>query len=471
MEEINLEELTFEKDDLLNRKQIAINLTNIIKNKSNLNVLAIDSSWGTGKTTFINKWINMLKTDPNYNTTFETIYFNAWESDYSNDALLSLIFQINKSISKTLENNKPLLEKHKEKLKNIGKIAGTVALKYATKGVFDSTDWNENLEKGLSEFSDKIGSSIFKQHSIQKDARDLLKKNLLEYQELISKKIIIFIDELDRCKPTYSIQILETIKHLFNLDNYVFVISLDKEQLSHSIKTVYGQDMNSTSYLRRFFNLEYQLPNKKTQNYLNKKLDELDKNLLRTQYLKIFLSEIFTQEDYTLRDVDKVIAFTELLLLNVDFFTSNNLGPYNFNYLITASYLYSFIINLKFQYPNLLNDLIKCNYENTSESFSRFKTFDLDKCNLTKYSIDETWIKDFLRLSISMFLKINLLSSYSSIDDLIVNNYNDYFLECEDEYLLVDIERKKIPSVNLLTFFNDNNNILKKLQFTEEFKI
>ncbi|WP_300258195.1 hypothetical protein [Clostridium sp.] len=44
MEEINLEELTFEKDDLLNRKQIAINLTNIMKNKSNLNVLAIDSS-------------------------------------------------------------------------------------------------------------------------------------------------------------------------------------------------------------------------------------------------------------------------------------------------------------------------------------------------------------------------------------------------------------------------------------------
>lgn len=41
MEEINLEKLTFEKDDLLNRKQIAINLTNIIKNKSNLNVLAI----------------------------------------------------------------------------------------------------------------------------------------------------------------------------------------------------------------------------------------------------------------------------------------------------------------------------------------------------------------------------------------------------------------------------------------------
>ena len=121
MKEINLEELNFEKDDLLNRKQIAINLTNIIKNKSNLNVLAIDSSWGTGKTTFINKWTNMLKSDSNYIDTFETIYFNAWESDYSNDALLSLIFQINKSISKTLEDDKSLFEKHNEKFKNIGK--------------------------------------------------------------------------------------------------------------------------------------------------------------------------------------------------------------------------------------------------------------------------------------------------------------------------------------------------------------
>ncbi|EIF6296136.1 hypothetical protein LFJ66_000884 [Clostridium perfringens] len=235
----------------------------------------------------------MLKTDSNYTDTFETIYFNAWESDYSNDALLSLICQINKSISKTLENNKTLLEKHKEKFKNIGKIAGTIALKYATSEVVDSTEWNENFEKGLTEFSDKIGSSIFKQHSIQKDAKYLLKKNLIEYQKLINKKIIIFIDELDRCKPTYSIEILETIKHLFNLENYVFITSLDKEQLSYSIKTVYGQDMDSDGYLRRFFDLEYTLSISATGYYIDIRLKSLFKNFSNKkcyyQFLQKFL--------------------------------------------------------------------------------------------------------------------------------------------------------------------------------------
>lgn len=61
-------------NDLLERKQIAINLTNILKCKDDLNVLAIDSSWGTGKTTFINMWIDMLKNTAELNSKFEIMY-------------------------------------------------------------------------------------------------------------------------------------------------------------------------------------------------------------------------------------------------------------------------------------------------------------------------------------------------------------------------------------------------------------
>ncbi|EOU2102216.1 hypothetical protein C0L85_13895, partial [Clostridium perfringens] len=352
MEEINLEELTFEKDDLLNRKQIAINLTNIMKNKSNLNVLAIDSSWGTGKTTFINKWTNMLKSDSNYIDTFETIYFNAWESDYSNDALLSLIFQINKSISKTLEDDKSLFEKHNEKFKNIGKLAGTLAIKYLTRGALDLVEWNKNLENGLSDFSSKIGESIFKQHSIQNDTRKALKKNLIEYQNIIDKKIIIFIDELDRCKPTYSIQILETIKHLFNLKNYIFVISLDKEQLSHSIKTIYGEHMDSDGYLRRFFDLEYTLSTSATRDYIDIKLNSLLKNFSNKKMLLPILIEIFEEENYSLRDIEKALPFMELLLLNSEIFNSKKTN-YTHYQRLTISYIYAFLINLKLKHSNL----------------------------------------------------------------------------------------------------------------------
>ncbi|HAT4283153.1 TPA: hypothetical protein I9088_001023 [Clostridium perfringens] len=463
MEELN-PNLTFENYDLLNRKQIAINLTNIIKNKKDLNVLAIDSSCGTGKTTFINMWINMLKTDSNYIDTFETIYFNAWESDYSNDALLSLICQINKSISKTLENNKTLLEKHKEKFKNIGKIAGTIALKYATRGVVDSTEWNENFEKGLTEFSDKIGSSIFKQHSIQKDARDLLKNSLIEYQKLINKKIIIFIDELDRCKPTYSIEILETIKHLFNLENYVFITSLDKEQLSYSIKTVYGQDMDSDGYLRRFFDLEYTLSTSATRYYIDIRLKPLFKNFSNKKMLLSILTEIFVEEIYSLRDIEKAIPFIELLLSNSEFFNPNskttNYTPYQ---KLIITYIYTFLINLKLKHSNLLKELLVCNYNDNS--INKFFTFDIKLLKLHYLGLKEEELKDLLESSIKNFLQIyRLYNKHKFVESNITNKFIVEILNEKTGKL------KPRTKVSILEIYK-NEKPLEKLIFTENFNI
>ncbi|XZI53421.1 KAP family P-loop NTPase fold protein [Clostridium perfringens] len=477
MEEIN-SNLTFEKDDLLNRKQIAINLTNIIKNKSDLNVLSIDSSWGTGKTTFTNMWINMLKSDSNYIDTFETIYFNAWESDYSNDALLSLICQINKSISKTLENNKTLLEKHKEQFKNIGKIAGTIALKYATKGVVDSIEWNENLEKGLTEFSNKIGNSIFKQHSIQKDARDLFKKNLIEYQKLINKKIIIFIDELDRCKPTYSIQILETIKHLFNLDNYVFVISLDKEQLSHSIKTVYGQNMDSDSYLRRFFDLEYILPSNINNLYIENKFDNIFNKFINTDYLMRFLKNIFIQEKYSLRDIDKALSFTEILISNVEFFNKDYLETSTIKWnplkIFISNYLYSYLINLKIKHSNLMSIILSKSYKDSDLKIFPYINMDsIDLCltdldlNVFLDPYDDSFVKESLYDTFNLFAKLN--------QKFEISNGNLFILELEKNFsisICKDTFDSHDSSISLnLAFFFTEHKILDKFQFVDSFII
>jgi hypothetical protein len=74
------------------------------------------------------------------------------------------------------------------------------------------------------------------------------------------RKLIIIVDELDRCKPTYAIQLLERIKHLFNLENVIFVVALDKQQLGISLGAVYGAGIDANEYLRRFFDLEYSLP-------------------------------------------------------------------------------------------------------------------------------------------------------------------------------------------------------------------
>ncbi|WVV48879.1 P-loop NTPase fold protein [Pseudomonas sp. NA13] len=71
----------------------------------------------------------------------------------------------------------------------------------------------------------------------------------------------IFIDELDRCRPTYAIELLERVKHFFELEDCRFIVASDSTQLAHSVRAVYGEKFYSERYLSRFFDAEFRLDN------------------------------------------------------------------------------------------------------------------------------------------------------------------------------------------------------------------
>ena len=81
-----------------------------------------------------------------------------------------------------------------------------------------------------------------------------------------NKPFVIFIDELDRCRPPYAIELLERVKHLFGVRGLIFVLSIDKEQLGESIKSQYG-DIDTERYFRRFFDLTYMLRNSSVEDF------------------------------------------------------------------------------------------------------------------------------------------------------------------------------------------------------------
>ena len=74
------------------------------------------------------------------------------------------------------------------------------------------------------------------------------------------KPTAILIDELDRCRPTYAIELLETAKHIFGVNHVVFVLAVNRDQLAHSVKVLYGSEFDAEGYLRRFFDIEFKLP-------------------------------------------------------------------------------------------------------------------------------------------------------------------------------------------------------------------
>jgi len=244
------------KNCKLEREPIADNLTKIIENLGEKGsfVLGIDSPWGTGKTTFIKMWQKKLESEKS--DKIFTIHFNAWENDFHGDVLSALIGELDKHLN-SIENS------NKGDLKKVIGMIGSNIIKLITKGIVDLNEINEKL-------NETEGRVLFNKYQEYNELKENIKKNLFEIKKKLEvDKVIFFIDELDRCRPDYAIETLEKIKHLFGVDGYIFILSLDKEQLSHSVSTIYGNGMDSEGYLRRFIDLDYSLPNPSKNNYIN----------------------------------------------------------------------------------------------------------------------------------------------------------------------------------------------------------
>jgi len=242
--------------DSLNRSLHAKFLTTFLidKAKQGSYVININSPWGTGKTWFLRRWEHSLK------LKYPTVYVDCWRNDHSNDPFLTVIAEIqNCLISKTevkIVDNKNFKGAWKL-LKDIAPIATKTILKNKLGIEWAAISDIENLD----EVGEKIIESAIKNHEESTKSIDGLKKSISEWLDAVTtgnenfqNPLFVFIDELDRCRPTYAIEMLETVKHIFDIKNVIFIIATDKEQLQHSIKAVYGAGFNSSKYLDRFFN-------------------------------------------------------------------------------------------------------------------------------------------------------------------------------------------------------------------------
>lgn len=238
----------------LNRGQYAEVLTKIIENQEEGFVLAINNEWGTGKTTFVRMWQKRLE-----NSGFKTIYFNAWENDFESNPLIALISEFKRiSDSKTNKTFETVMEKALPIAKKVvPSILKAITEKYIGKD-FTQQIANEIIDGTSDLFEKEIDNHIEKKKSIE-----VFKVSLSEFVNESSpdKPLVFFIDELDRCRPTYAVNLLEQVKHIFSINNIVFVLSIDKIQLGNAIRGFYGsENINAEEYLRRFIELEYSIP-------------------------------------------------------------------------------------------------------------------------------------------------------------------------------------------------------------------
>jgi hypothetical protein len=162
------------------------------------------------------------------------------------------------------ELTRKVLEKTKKAGAALLKAALPTAIKIATSGLLDISALKEDLAKlGEDIAKEQIEKYEAGKKTIRKFREDLgkLVEAVAGQREPDQRKPVVFvIDELDRCRPSYAVGLLEKVKHLFSVDGLVFVLGIDRHQLAQSVRSLYGSGMDADGYLRRFIDLDYRLP-------------------------------------------------------------------------------------------------------------------------------------------------------------------------------------------------------------------
>lgn len=300
---------TYEKD-IIERNPDVFRFTEILDSIEDGCTIALDGNWGSGKTFFV-KQVKMvmdahngfidLGNDENIDKIVAVrkryyksnifdlqpqvcVYYDAWENDNDDDPVMSLVYTILNSV----ESNFNFKDGH---------FIDTAA---SIMEVFSGRNWPQLIEqlKGTSPLNS------LKEH---KEVELLVGEFLDSLIPEKGNRLVVFIDELDRCKPSYAVRLLERIKHYFTNDRITFVFSVNVNELQHTIRKCYGDDFDSSRYLDRFFDLWVTLPPPNMKNYYQ------SLNFSDSHYtFDIVCDAVIKTYHFELREIAKYLRLTKI---------------------------------------------------------------------------------------------------------------------------------------------------------------
>ena len=331
--------------DELDRKQIAERLTNLIRNQRDPFVISINGQWGTGKTFLLKRWQMDLEAEG-----FKAIYYNAWEDDFCDDPLLAIVGQLSEQFKE-------------DAFREIAKKAGEVAVRLIWKNVKAVIERQTGLVLDL-DLGEQKGRDLLQEYLDQRETKDRLKAELTKLSAAVAEEtghpLVFIIDELDRCRPTFAIELLERVKHIFDVPDMAFAFGINRDELCKALESIYGE-IDATVYLRRFFDMEFSLPETNTVQFCRNLMEKyrlgecfrsLSKAANNNMHSEEFqnLSEGFpilcVRFDLSLRDIDYCVRLLAL--------TARSLSDRQYMF----PYLLGLLIPLKLKKPSLYRQFI-----------------------------------------------------------------------------------------------------------------
>ncbi|MEA9588186.1 P-loop NTPase fold protein [Xanthomonas sp. WHRI 10064A] len=253
-------------DDILERRPFGEMVAQLIDGIVEPFVISLKGGWGSGKSVFLRRLEAHFESRA---PRIPVISIDAWKYDYYEDPIFALVSAIDDRLSKENANKSlsaSMFENASKMLAPLGKIAGGLAETVTAGGA-------STVYEGMGE----LGGALLAANKEKKNAYTELLKKLEEARDLLlgqdstgnlkGRKVVVLIDELDRCRPSYAVKLLERVKHFFDIRGYVFVIATDDRNLHDAVKSLYGASVDGEEYLRRFFDLEMYLPSPSTKQF------------------------------------------------------------------------------------------------------------------------------------------------------------------------------------------------------------
>ena len=383
------EKTTFDTQDEFNRKPIAENIIRLLTSSIDLSPMVIDGGWGTGKTKFCQKLIQLMQEQ---HRDYRPVYIDAFRLDHSGEPLLALFAEIIKACTPEDTGEQPS-EQRKNITRKVAKAAGFV-MKTVTKAAVchvlkqNTDDLAEGLQKIMNDGQDADSlaetvtdaAATIASHTIDATVEALLREQIEAEKNLetlkaclkelaADKPIILFIDELDRCRPDYAVDMLEVIKHVFDVENVKVVLVTNTKQLRAAINHRYGVEVDAQKYLDKFLKYSFALPEViGGTNYLVRKyylvtiiyfhklirsspMFNQFKDSIYNEYNIYFISDMMERNNISLRETERFVHHLEIYLTLRGELKKERRIEYNL-LIILGVYIFCF-------YPSLINDIYK----------------------------------------------------------------------------------------------------------------
>ena len=312
----------FSKSDIFEARESGERLANIVGEIEGPSAIVLDGPWGSGKSVFVKQWAGLLR-----ERGHPVVYFDAFEHDHLDDAFFPLLGHLLRA-NTARNDGKPALSRFQDKLvghatalaKATPRILADVALRSATGGILDTSMLRDTQDSANRSTEAKIKECI--------GSADLMSSCVRSFRKALADAVsdvggrdsdgrtlslVFVIDELDRCRPSYALSILERMKHLFAVDGICFVFVTHLDALASMVRREYGLPEDA-DYLDKFFQLRFDISallfrgsEGRRQKYLSHLASSIELEWSSSHYRTIIMNNLVRLHEIPLRSQERIM--------------------------------------------------------------------------------------------------------------------------------------------------------------------